>query len=223
MTTPAIGFDMHKNKKFIISSLALALFIVADIFVIFDYAPVDVSQGMVQKIFYWHVGSAFAMFLAFFFATIFSVIYLVKKKPVFDNWALSCVEIGFLFCTIVLFTGPIWAKPAWGVFWTWEPRLTSVLFLWLIFMSYFILRGSFSDPGKVRTYSAVLTIFGFLDVPIIAFAVKLWRGAHPIILGSGSNMPAEMWITFAFTMVTVFFLAVYLVVIRAGLAKTAGS
>lgn len=210
---------MFNNKKIVTVSIVLSLLIIADIFMIFGYAPVDANQGMVQKIFYWHVGSAFAMFASFLAATVFGFLYLIKKRAIFDNWGVACVEVGFLFCTIVLLTGPIWARPTWGAWWSWEPRLTSMLFLWLIFVSYFILRGSFTNPDKMRTYSAVLTIFGFLDVPIIAFAVKLWRGAHPAVLGQGSNMPLEMWLTFIFTVITVFSLAIFLTTVRAQLAK----
>lgn len=205
--------------KYKFFGFALAVLVIADLFVIFGYAPIDAEQGLVQKIFYWHVASAFVALSSFFLAAIFSALYLIKKKVNFDLWAMSLVEISFVFCSIVLTTGPIWAKPMWGVWWTWEPRLTSTLFLWLILMSYFILRGSFTDPNKKRTYCAALTIFGFLDVPIIVFAVRLWRGAHPIVLNKKSNLPPEMWFTFFFTIITVFLLATFLATTRVKLEK----
>lgn len=194
----------------------VAILVIIDLFLIFGYAPVDAAQGLVQKIFYWHVASAFTSFIAFFMAGVMAVLFLIKRKPIFDAWEVSLAEVGLLFCTIVLLTGPIWAKPMWGVWWTWEPRLTSTLFIWLIFVSYFILRDSFADLSKKRIYSAVLAIFGCLDIPIIIAAVKLWRGAHPIVLNKKSNLPPEMWMVFAFTIVTVLALAALLVTIRAG-------
>jgi len=170
-------------RRFQIAIPVIIFLIAADLTLIFGYAPVEAAQGLAQKIFYWHVGSAITMQIFFAMAGLFSLFYLVTKKIKFDRWALSFVEVGFLFCTIVLLTGPIWAKPIWGVWWTWEPRLTSTLFIWMIFLGYFILRGSFTDPGKKRTFSAILAIFGCLDIPIIFFSVRLWRGVHPSVLG----------------------------------------
>lgn len=197
----------------------VVVMIIVDLWLIFGYAPVDINQGLVQKIFYWHVASAFTCFAAFIMAGIFSVLYLVKRDPDYDAWGVSLVEVGFIFCSIVLLTGPIWAKPTWGVWWTWEPRLTSTLFVWLIFLSYFILRGSFTDPIKKRAYSAVLTIFGCLDIPIIIATVRLWRGAHPVVLNKKANLPGSMWVVFVFTIVTVFFLALLLVCERVKIEK----
>lgn len=190
-----------------------------DLYLIFGYAPVDATQGLVQKLFYWHVASAFTMFATFAMAGIMSVLYLIKRNVAFDTWELGFVEMGLLFSTIVLITGPIWAKPMWGVWWIWEPRLTSTLFVWLIFVTYFILRGSISSPDKKRIYCAVLAILGCLDIPIIIFAVKLWRGVHPVVLNKKSNLPPEMWLVFGFTMATVLLLATTLTVIRVGLEK----
>lgn len=206
-------------SKKILFAITVVICIIIDFYLIFYYAPVDASQGLVQKVFYWHVSSAFVMFLCFISAMIFAILYLIKRKAMFDTWELGCVEVGFLFCTIVLLTGPIWAKPMWGVWWTWEPRLTSTLFVWLIFFSYFILRGSFTSPDKKRVYCAVLTILGALDIPIILMAVKLWRGVHPVVLNKKTNMPEEMWLAFAFTLLTVLLLAAFLIYIRVKIEK----
>lgn len=207
------------SAKFKIIGALLAALVAVDLYVVFWYAPVNIEQGLVQKIFYWHVASAFVMLASFVLAAVMGALYLKKKRPIYDIWEEALVEVGFVFCTIVLITGPIWARPTWGVWWTWEPRLTTTLFLWLIYASYFILRGSFADPGKTRAYSAALTIFGCLDIPIIIFAVKLWRGAHPTVLDKRSNMPEEMWFTFFLTLVTVLLLAAFLVILRARIEK----
>lgn len=207
------------TKRQSLFAVVVTVLVAVDLYLIFGYAPIDAGQGMVQKIFYWHVASAFTSFTAFVVAGIFALLYLIKRNPHFDTWELALVEVGFLFCTIVLFTGPIWAKPMWGVWWTWEPRLTSTLFMWLIFISYFILRGSFTNPDKKRIYCAVLAIFGCLDIPIIIAAVKLWRGVHPVVLNKKTNLPGTMWITFIFTLVTVLLLAALFTTIRVSLEK----
>lgn len=203
---------MTTTTKFL--ALTTVIAVVVDSYLVFGYAPIDATQGMVQKLFYWHVASAFTMFAAFILAGIMSVLYLIKRNVAFDTWEMGFVEMGLLFSTIVLITGPIWAKPMWGVWWIWEPRLTSTLFIWLIFMTYFILRTSITSPDKKRVYCAVLTILGCLDIPIIILAVKLWRGVHPVVLNKKSNLPSEMWLVFGFTLATVLLLATTLTMVR---------
>ncbi len=177
-------------------------------------APIEASQGAAQKIFYWHVPSAMVMMLFFIIGGVASVAYLIKRSPKFDLLASSFIEVGFLFCTIVLVTGPLWAKPIWGAWWTWETRLTSTLFVWLIFFGYFILRSSLEDKDDARLYSAVLALFGCLDVPIIMLAVRLWRGVHPQVLHARANLPDEMWFVLIFSAVTVLMLASFFTYLR---------
>ena len=190
------------------------ILIVIDAYLIAFYAPIEVNQGAAQKIFYWHVPSAMVMMLFFIIGGIASIIYLIKKSLKADSLAVSFIEVGFLFCTIVLVTGPLWAKPVWGTWWTWEPRLTSTLFVWLVFFGYFILRSSLENKEHARLYSSVLAIFGCLDMPIIMLAVKLWRGIHPQVLNARENLPDEMWLTLIVSIVTVFVLASLLVYLR---------
>ncbi len=199
--------------------ILVAALITVNLYLIAFYAPLELTQGAAQKIFYWHVPSAMVMMIFFIVGGIASVGYLITKKDKFDALAISFIEVGFLFCTIVLLTGPLWAKPVWGVWWTWEPRLTSTLFVWLVFFGYFILRSSLDDKGQAKTYSSVLAIFGCLDIPIIMLAVKLWRGVHPQVLNSRENLPDKMWFVFIFSMIVVFILAGILVYERARKVK----
>ncbi len=190
---------------------ALLFLIAVDLYLIIFYAPVEVNQGLAQKIFYLHVPSAIVMMLFFLTGGVFSSAYLIAKKTKFDVLALSFIEIGFVFCTIVLLTGPIWARLVWGVWWTWDPRLTATLFVWLVFLGYFLLRTSMDSVDHARTYGSVLAIFGCLDIPIILLAVRLWRGVHPQVLSARQNMPDEMWITFIVSFITILALASFLV------------
>ncbi len=152
----------------------------------FVYAPVEKTMGMVQKIFYWHVPSAWMAFLGFFIVFGCSLFYLWLKEARIARLALAAAEIGFLFTTIVLLTGPLWAKPVWGVWWSWDPRLTTTLLLWFIYFAYLVLDRFFDDPSRVTRYRAVLGIIGSLDIPLIHVSVLWWRTLHPkpVVLSS---------------------------------------
>lgn len=190
------------------------LLLVINAYLIAFYAPVEANQGAAQKIFYWHVPSAMVMMLFYIVGGVASVVYLIKRSLKADAMAVSFIEVGFLFCTIVLATGPLWAKPVWGAWWTWEPRLTSTLFVWLVFFGYFLLRASLEDKSQAKLYGSVLAIFGCLDIPIIMLAVKLWRGIHPQVLNARENLPDAMWLTLIVSIITVLSLASLLVYLR---------
>lgn len=177
-------------------------------------APPDAQQGYVQKIFYIHVSSAMAMYLGFGVGALGALWYVLKRAPAADALAVAGIEVGVVFCSIVLVTGPIWARPIWGVWWTWDARLTSTLFAWLIFVSYLLIRGAIADAHRRRIVSAAVALIGICDLPIIVFAVRLWRGAHPSVLGNDDSMPATMRITLILTMITLLALAGLLIVIR---------
>jgi heme exporter protein C len=155
-------------------------------------APTERTMGDVQRIFYYHVPSAWTAFILFFINFIASVTYLIWRKPAADIVALVSAEVGVVFCTIVLVTGPIWARPVWGVWWTVEVRLTSTLILWLIFVGYLLLRDTAENREQAARWGAVVAIVGALDVPIIYKSVEWWRGLHPKVLkisGGGGLEP----------------------------------
>ncbi len=193
--------------------LLLALALTFNAYAIFFIAPVEAIQGIVQKIFYIHVASAFAMYTTLIAGASLGVGYLIRRDDALDAWSVSAMEVGMLFCTIVLTTGPIWAKPIWGSWWTWDVRLTSTFFLWLICAAYFLLRKAFSGE-QAKRYGAIMAVLGLLDVPIIMFAVKVWRGAHPAVLSDKSSLPSEMRLVFILSIVIIQFLAWVLVVAR---------
>jgi heme exporter protein C len=152
-----------------------------------NVAPMEATMGNVQRIFYYHVPSAWTAFLLFFTNFIASIVYLVRRNAAVDAFALSTAEVGVVFCTVVLVTGPIWAKPVWGIWWTWDARLTSTLVLWLIYVSYLILR-RYSTGGQTPVIAAVLAIFGFIDVPIVYLSIRYFRTQHPQpVIGGGEG------------------------------------
>ncbi|HEX8926528.1 MAG TPA: cytochrome c biogenesis protein CcsA [Terriglobales bacterium] len=157
-------------------------------------APTEQTMGDVQRIFYYHLPSAwicFTLFMVNFFASIW---YLIRRTAGADALAQSAAEVGVVFCSVVLISGPLWAKPIWGIWWTWDVRLTSTLVLWLIYVSYLILR-RYSPDGTVE--AAVLAIFGFLDVPLVYMAIRWFRTQHPqpvIGGGRGSGLDHRMWV-----------------------------
>ena len=150
--------------------------------IVFLVVPTEADMGIVQRIFYFHVASAWVAFLGFFMVAGASAVYLWNGSPAADRLAYAAAEVGVLFCTLVLVTGPIWARPIWGVWWTWDPRLTMTVVLWAIYASYLMLRAFGGDDPALARYAAVLGIVGVLDIPLIVVSVRLLRGIHPAVL-----------------------------------------
>jgi heme exporter protein C len=164
------------------------------LYMAFFYAPEERVMGVVQRIFYFHVASAWTGLISFFLVFLASLLYLWKKDVRYDWLGYSAAELGVVLCTIVLVTGPIWAKPVWNVWWTWDPRLTSTFVLWLIYVAYLLLRSSLRDKPAIRTYSAVYGIIGFVDVPIVYMSIYWWRTIHPrVITPARVDLDPRMW------------------------------
>tara|TARA_B100001750_G_scaffold247509_1_gene273522 strand:+ start:25870 stop:26568 length:699 start_codon:yes stop_codon:yes gene_type:complete len=161
---------------------------VLNMYLIFMWVPTEKNLGIIQRIFYLHVPTAWVAFLAFFLVLIGSTGYLIKKNKSWDRLAFASAEVGVLFTTVLIITGVMWAKPVWGVWWNWDPRLTTSLILWLIYLAYLMLRSYAPSPEQGAKYAAVLGIVGFLDVPIVYFSIKWWRTLHPqAVIGPGST------------------------------------
>jgi heme exporter protein C len=152
-------------------------------------APDEKTMHAIQRIFYFHVSSAITAFVAFFVVFIANVAYLGTRKPKWDWLGVAAAEVGVACSTIVLITGPIWAHPVWGIWWTWDARLTSTFVLWLLYTSYLLLRGFLEEPQRKATLSAIFGVFAFLDVPLVYFSNRLWRTQHPqpVILGGANS------------------------------------
>ncbi len=179
--------------------LVTLIWMVVAFYMIFLYAPVDKAQGEVYRIVYLHVPAAWTAFLAYFFVFLGSVGYLWKRSRAADEFAHAAGEVGFIFCTCNLVSGIIWAKPIWGIWWTWDARLTFTFILWLLFISYLMLRSYVTSPARGPLLAAVVGIIGFVDVPINYMAIRWWRTQHPqpVIGGEpGSGMDPHMLLTF---------------------------
>ena len=193
--------------------MAVGLLLVAGVYVrALVFTPQEATQGLAQKIFYIHAPSAWVAFLAFGIVGVCSALYLFLKDPRLDLFAASAAEVGTVFTTTVLVTGPIWGKTIWGTWWTWDARLTLTLFLWFIYLAYLVLRTAVEEPGRRARYSAVLGILGALLVPFIHLSVYWFRTLHPmpVVLRPGKpELPGTMLLTLlgSFTIFTIFFLA----------------
>ena len=186
------------DKKYLIPILLSYVAILTALYFAFLYAPTERTMGDVQRIFYFHVPSAWVSFLAFFVVCIASIAFLRTGKESWDTLAASSAEIGVLFITIVLLTGPMWAKPVWNTFWTWDARLTTSFVLWLIYIAYLMLRSYVYDKERGARFAAVFGIIGFLDVPIVYMSIRWWRTLHPApVMGGkqGSGLAPEMLMT----------------------------
>jgi heme exporter protein C len=183
--------DLSKTKK---TNLTNVLFVgtvvsmLVALYFIFIFAAEEKTMGAAQKIFYFHVSSAWLAFMAFFVTFVFSILYLIKRKRIFDTYAFVSAEIGIVFTIIVLTTGPIWAKSSWNTWWVWEPRLITTLILFFIYIAYIMIRQMDGVWDKKARLAAVFGIIGFADVPIVFFAIRWWQTKfHPIVFGNGPS------------------------------------
>ncbi|HYS70493.1 MAG TPA: cytochrome c biogenesis protein CcsA [Gemmatimonadaceae bacterium] len=192
------------------------LAVVGTVIRIVFFTPLEAKQGAAQKIYYIHVPAAWVAFLAFGLVAIASGVYLWIRDPQLDRFAESSAEVGVVFTTVVLITGPLWAKPIWGTYWAWwDVRLVSTLFLWFIYVSYIVLRGAVESPELRARYSAVLGILGALLIPFIHLSVYLFATMHPmpiILKPERPSLPNEMLLTFFISFVS--FTLLYVAFVR---------
>ena len=182
----------HVLRDNVLLGLGFVLMMAA-LYMVFLYVSTEKHTGVVQRIFYFHVPIAWVSFLAFFITFAFSILYLWKRETKWDAIAFASAEIGVVFTTLVLITGPIWAKPVWGIWWTWDARLTTSLVLWLIYIAYLLVRSFAAEPARGARFSAVIGIVGFIDVPIVFITVNLWRTQHPsTIIFEGGLAPSML-------------------------------
>src|SRR4051812_24219810 len=192
---------------------AVALVLLAGVYLrALAYTPVERSQGLAQKIFYLHVPAAIWAEIAMILVGLASIFYLFLKDPRLDRFAEASAEVGTVFAAIVLTTGPIWGKPIWGTWWSWDARLTLTLFLFLLYVGYLLLRGAVADPATRARYAAVVGICGMVLVPFVHLSVYLFRTLHPmpiVLKPSAPSMSHEMLVTFlsSFAAFTLLFVA----------------
>ncbi|HMD07932.1 MAG TPA: cytochrome c biogenesis protein [Candidatus Acidoferrum sp.] len=202
---------------------AAVLFLVgAAAYASFYIAPEEKTMHVLQRIFYFHAAAAWAGMTAFFICFVANLLYVWRREERWDSLGISSAEVGLAFITVVLITGPIWAKPAWGIYWTWDARLTSTFVLWLLYISYLLLRTLIEEPDRRALLSALFGIFAFIDVPIVFGAIRWWRTQHPapvIMGGPGAGLDPTMNKVFFFSVLAMHALMVFLIVERYRLEK----
>ena len=214
------------GTPFSLSSVLVALggvLMLIDVYLIFMVAPTDSVLGNVQRVFYFHVPLAIMSFVAFSLVFLASIVYLVGRNEKWDRLAHAAAEVGVVFVTLALLTGIIWARPVWGVWWTWEPRLTTTLILWLIYVAYLMIRSYAPNRSQGAIYAAVVGIVGFVDVPIVYYSVQWWRSIHPEAvvgpLAESGALPPIMQAILLFSLVSFLVLFLYLLAERMALRQ----
>jgi heme exporter protein C len=217
MTAPSSSAAAVRRDRSVVDGwlVAAALAVVATYVRAIWFTPAEATQGLAQKIYYLHLPAALNAYIAFAVVAVTSIVYLWLRDPRADRVAESSAEVGLLFTTVVLTTGPIWGKPIWGTWWTWDARLTLTLFLWFIYAGYLVLRGAITDPGMRARYSAVLGVLGALLIPFIHMSVYLFRTLHPmpiVLKPERPSLPPEMLRTLLFSFLA--FVLVYVALVR---------
>jgi heme exporter protein C len=190
-------------------NIVSGLLFLAALGMVFLYAPLEVTMNYVQKIFYFHIATGWVGMLGFLAAAVAGVIYLVKHDQKWDIIELAAVEISLVFFFITIVAGSIWARPTWGAYWTWEPRLTTAAILEMIYVAYLLLRQGIDDPDRRARFSAVYTLIGAISVPITFMSIRLFRTIHPVIIGTNTSattgtfdMTSKMLTTMFFALFT---------------------
>lgn len=175
----------------ILNILSVLLLIAAAVMV-FGYTPIEKVMGAVQKVFYFHVATAWVGMLGFIVAAVVAIVYLRTKDLKWDAIGLAAVEISLVFFFIAVVLGSIWARPAWGTWWTWEPRLTTAAILEMVYLAYLLLRQGLEDPERRARFGAVYTLLGGLSVPLTFISIRIFRTIHPVVIGGGGSEKMSM-------------------------------
>ncbi len=184
--TPEVIVDKPSRPLQILNIVTAVLMLTA-LAGVFFYAPQERVMGDVQRIFYFHVPSAWLSFTAFAITAVAGGVYLATGKRMWDQIAYSSVEVGLVFTIMATASGSIWARPAWNTWWTWDPRLTTYTIMALIYVAYLMLRQGIEDPDRRARFASVYGIIGVISVPITWFSIRWWRTIHPVVIGSGSE------------------------------------
>jgi len=209
------------GKRVLFGAVAVLL-VIAGGYAAFFIAPTERTMGVLQRIFYFHAATAWAGMDAFFLCFACNLLYVFKRQQKYDSLGVASAEVGLACTTVVLLTGPIWAKPAWGIWWTWDARLTSTFVLWLLYVSYLLLRSLIEEPDRRALLGALFGIFAYIDVPLVFFSIRWWRTQHPapvIMGGPGSGLDPTMSKVFFFNVLAMHVFALFLIVERYVLEK----
>ena len=195
-----------------------ALLMLLTLYLVFLWVPTDANLGVSQRILYFHVPLAILSLISIIVVAIASAVHLARKDEKSDAIAYASAEIGIVFCTLAIVTGAIWGKPVWGVWWTWDPKLTLTLVLWFVYAAYMMLRAYGPKGSQGARYGSVLALVGAIDAPIVYYAAELWRSTHPShvigVSAESGSLPTEMAIALVISLLTFSLLFAYLIIER---------
>ncbi|RME06264.1 MAG: cytochrome C assembly protein [Anaerolineae bacterium] len=217
-----------KPRWLTVLDVLTAIFFVVAVFLVFVFAPMERTMGLVQKVFYFHVATAWVGMLGFMVAAVAGILYLIKGDRQYDTLGLAAVEISLVFFFVAIIMGSVWARPIWNTWWTWDPRLTTATIVELIYAAYIMLRQGIEDPDRRARFGAVYAILGFLSVPLTFISIRLLRTIHPVVIGSGDpsaegafNMSPRMKVAFFYSLFTFSVVFVDLLLHRLRMGKLA--
>src|SRR3954447_25745810 len=203
-----------RDKIIYVLGLVAIILLARDLYLITGF-PAERNQGVIFKIIFFHVPMAITALTCAMVAFTASILFLVTKNFQFDALAVAVTEVGLAFLAGNLITGSIWGRVAWGIWWTWDARLTSALVCWLLYAGYLMLRHAIEEPTQRATFAAVFSIFAFLDVPIVIFSIKWWRTQHPApVFWGGGSIPGDWYLTAGLQWLAMILFGIVLVAVR---------
>ena len=206
---------MSRDKLLTVLIMLTTLAMLASLYLVFVWVPTEKTMGIIQRVFYFHVPSAWVAFLAFAVAAVAGLLFLARRQEHWDRVEVASLELGIVFSTVALITGSIWARPIWNTWWTWDPRLTTTLVMWIYYVASLLLRQMVDSPERSARFGAVLAIVGFVNVPLVFLTIRLWRTIHPVLFTTeGFGLAPEMLLTLLISLGTFTLLYFCLLTVR---------
>ena len=206
---------MSRDKLLTVLIMLTTLAMLASLYLVLVWVPTEKTMGVIQRVFYFHVPSAWVAFLAFAVAAVAALLFLARRQEHWDRVEVASLELGIVFSTVALITGSIWARPIWNTWWTWDPRLTTTLVMWIYYVASLLLRQMVDSPERSARFGAVLAIVGFVNVPLVFLTIRLWRTIHPVLFTTeGFGLAPEMLLTLLISLGTFTLLYFCLLTVR---------
>ena len=206
---------MSRDRLLTVLIMLTTLAMLASLYLVFVWVPTEKTMGIIQRVFYFHVPSAWVAFLAFAVAAVAGLLFLARRQEHWDRVEVASLELGIVFSTVALITGSIWARPIWNTWWTWDPRLTTTLVMWIYYVASLLLRQMVDSPERSARFGAVLAIVGFVNVPLVFLTIRLWRTIHPVLFTTeGFGLAPEMLLTLLISLGTFTLLYFCLLTVR---------
>ncbi|OQB28881.1 MAG: Heme exporter protein C [Chloroflexi bacterium ADurb.Bin180] len=206
---------MSRDRLLTVLIMLTTLAMLASLYLVLVWVPTEKTMGVIQRVFYFHVPSAWVAFLAFAVAAVAALLFLARRQEHWDRVEVASLELGIVFSTVALITGSIWARPIWNTWWTWDPRLTTTLVMWIYYVASLLLRQMVDSPERSARFGAVLAIVGFVNVPLVFLTIRLWRTIHPVLFTTeGFGLAPEMLLTLLISLGTFTLLYFCLLTVR---------